>query len=251
MRIDLTQDTTFYVSPAGDDVNDGLAIDRPKRTLQAAWNDIRSNYDARGFQVKLKLADGTYTEGLRMSGNLVGALCLQIEGNPTAPFYTMIKPASGNAIWAEDGALLSVKNIGVGGGGYGFFARQHAIIDVERIVFDACGTALFADTQCHINSMGGHWIIGDMYSFVTADRASTVRLYGTSNIMKPVNIGYFVLSYRGSLVEFEDSPACGWSSLPYVTGLKYVVYRGGAFEANGKAMPGTEPGVNSGGSFYP
>lgn len=54
--------TTLYVSPNGDDNNDGRAETRSLRTLAAAWQRVPNDLEAAGSGYRIVMAAGTYPE---------------------------------------------------------------------------------------------------------------------------------------------------------------------------------------------
>lgn len=113
-RTVLTGPTTFYVSPAGADTNDGLTPATAWKTLQRAWNALQTQYDF-GLQiVTVKIADGTYTGGMNGTGVMLsqpGAGGLIFEGNMTTPANVLISPAAGNPFSAAYGACFTVQGM--------------------------------------------------------------------------------------------------------------------------------------------
>jgi len=105
-RIRLAATTNFYITPTGNDANNG-AIATPWLTLQHAYNYIQSNYDLSGQNVIVNVADGTYL-GITGNGPIVGqasALALQFRGNVSNPGNCIIADPNSYAF----GAAFSCK----------------------------------------------------------------------------------------------------------------------------------------------
>lgn len=262
-RTSFTADTTFYVDPAGDDARDCRSAATSCKTMQATWTKVLRDYDTRGYEVFMQLADGVYTSGLNIVDQPLGVHLLQINGNCTGTPYAanrsnvIVRPPSGTtAFWAQDTAILVVNCLRVEGAGViGFQARQHVIMDINWIDFGPLSVGMKATDHSIINFAGDNWISGGMSSFIQAFYHSHVRVTaGSTNIVKtPVSITYFVQSYSQSYVEFEGgSSFMNWQN---VTGNPYYVWRGGAFAANGIPVPGssTAGGTNVQGTgvIYP
>lgn len=69
VRTKLTADTTFYVRTDGSDSNDGSADTAGSAWLtpQHAYDSICENYDVGGFNVTIKIGNGTYTSSTATS----------------------------------------------------------------------------------------------------------------------------------------------------------------------------------------
>src|SRR5471030_2501257 len=77
-RILLTANATFFVSPTGNDSNNGLTTGTAFLTIQGAINALASGYDLCGFAVTVSVAAGTYA-GFSVVGPFTG----QASGNFT------------------------------------------------------------------------------------------------------------------------------------------------------------------------
>ena len=63
VRPKLTYAINYYVSPTGNDANDGLATATAKLTIQGAYNAIL-NWDLNGFPATINVANGTYAQAV-------------------------------------------------------------------------------------------------------------------------------------------------------------------------------------------
>lgn len=81
-RILAVRNMDFYVSPAGDDLNDGLTTATPKKTFSAIVNLMTCNYDFQSYAVGINLAAGVYTgETLFINNDLfVNAGNIYVQG---------------------------------------------------------------------------------------------------------------------------------------------------------------------------
>jgi hypothetical protein len=111
-RIDLTADTTFYVSMGGNDLTgDGLSPTTAWQTIQHAYDTVSNGYDTRGFNVKFQFADGGPYAPLSTVKPLVGQgsapECI-FQGNPDPALWRNV---------AVNGGGVAAFILGPGGGG--------------------------------------------------------------------------------------------------------------------------------------
>lgn len=109
-RRKLTANLDYWVSAAGSDSNNGLSALTPFLTIQKAI-DTLYKLDLNGFQVKIRVADGTYTTPVNMGAALVGEGSVVIEGNVTTPANVEITVTNGNCITVNNGAKLTVQGV--------------------------------------------------------------------------------------------------------------------------------------------
>ena len=62
IRIQLTGNTTFYVSTTGSDITGDGSIGAPWKTLQFAWDTICAAFDLQSFVATIQLDDGDYPD---------------------------------------------------------------------------------------------------------------------------------------------------------------------------------------------
>src|SRR5689334_17426354 len=113
MRTELTQDTTFYVAPAGSDSADGLTLATAWKTLQHAWDTLLSQYDLAGFRVTVQIGVGNGFYGVNCSGALLGSRgpsSLIFNGTP-GQGNTLIQPQIGCCFAASNGAAFTLQNV--------------------------------------------------------------------------------------------------------------------------------------------
>jgi len=90
------------------------------------------DYDFRGFDARMHLADGDYTSGLSISGHLVGAAHMQVVGNCENPQAVNVNPGDGTAFTAEYGGKLRVACVQVSGSSAkGFLSRTTGLLQMN------------------------------------------------------------------------------------------------------------------------
>lgn len=109
LRTQLTANRDYYVSPSGDDSQDGLSTGLAFATLQKAM-DVVSGLDLGIFDVTIHLADGSYADETLVSGAFVGSGIVQITGNTSAPRNCLIETA-GIPIKAQQGAKIRLQGV--------------------------------------------------------------------------------------------------------------------------------------------
>jgi hypothetical protein len=180
----LSADTTFYLSPTGDDANgDGTAA-HPWATPSSAYYTLQRSYHLAGHTVTLKLAPGTYNDSMQAYGPLVGQrpndpTGLVFEGDVSNPSSVMMNPASGFSFGGAYNVAFTVRGfkligwkgtisngieVGVGDEiGIG----MHAVISVANVVFTQAGNGfnhltaafdgqVYFDGDYTIEGGGGH-----------------------------------------------------------------------------------------------
>src|SRR5262245_46245321 len=74
LRKRATETLSFYVSPSGDDRNNGCLLETsPCQTPQHAYSQLMNDWDHAGYDPFIRLAPGTYPTGVHMAGQPVGS----------------------------------------------------------------------------------------------------------------------------------------------------------------------------------
>lgn len=257
LRFKLMQDTTFYVSPTGNDNNDGLTVSTPLLTGQAAWNKALT-IDLNNHNLTLKFADGTYTNPLYCTGAPLGANPngVTILGNVAQPSQVVFAPASGvSCITASLGGSIFVEGVSLTAHGVptsyqnmgaGLIAGNGGYITFTNVIFGQCDWA-------HIVGMGSGALVssnGNPY---------TIAGGGGSHILTSLGGD---CSVANSAVAITGTPAftqnfatadshgmmlvygCAFSGA--ATGSRFAVSTGGLIHTNGGGvnfLPGSVAGT--------
>ena len=250
-RTHVTEQTIFYVDPVkGDDENPCISDAQPCKTMQAAYEKMYDDYDFRGFDARLHLADGDYTSGLSISGHLVGAVHMQVVGNCENPQAVNVNPGDGTAFTAEYGGKLRVACVQVSGSGVtGFLSRTMGVLQVnfrsgDAVVFGDMpgGSSVVATDGGIVNISGAVVISGNaaIHWAVSSISQITVGAGTTYSITDRYAIDYFLHTTLNSVVSLGANVTFGG---PDPDGQKYIVTSGSRVSLNENVLPGTIPGT--------
>ena len=257
LRRQAVADFSLYVSPMGNDGNDGLSASTPLATIQRAWDLLQQSYDCRNFTVTIHLAAGTYTSGLMAGSPHHGAGAVQIKGDGSAN-GVIIAPTNGPAIYAIAGAVVSLSNLTLQpNSGHAIAAEFAASVGVQsNVIFGAIpnglGQHMVADRGGFIAVGSSYSVTGSAYTHVTAGQQGhvlfaqgiTVTISNTPNFSG----GFLCASTLG----YIEAPNLIWSGS--ATGPRYVVLTNAVLNTNGSGqtyLPGNAPGsVGAGGLYF-
>lgn len=259
-RLRLTAPITFYVSPTGDDNNDGLTIATAFASIGHAYNYIRDRLDLNGFQSFIQLEDGTYASAT-LQFPCIGPAPI-IQGNAADPTRTVVNGVSTPAITATAGAQVVVQNFtveGVGPGGdygavgAGLLASSNGVIVMRSgMHFGPCSSAHVASYHSGIVSCAG---VGVVYS-ITGSAQQHVLLDGGVVSIVGANISIapgvhfndaYVFATNGS--SWMDGYECNWTGT--ATGRRYNIINNAVVHGGGpNYFPGDQAGDASNGGIY-
>lgn len=107
----LTANTIFYVSPSGNDSNDGLTMATPWATITHAYTYIRDRIDGNGYSVTIQLMNGTHAAAYCAYPSV--SVIPVINGNNADPSQVTVNNPNGAAICAAQGGVVMVQNFTV------------------------------------------------------------------------------------------------------------------------------------------
>jgi hypothetical protein len=191
----------LYVNAlSGNDSYDGWSPASPKRTIQAAYEYARSEFDLNGHGMLIHLAP-TNVKYARVNavGGLVGAHIFHIQGDDDEPHSAIIEaPPHTNCINVQDGAGCVVSGIGLQGGvnSSGFLVRQNSLLDYQNIAFFAMGGAHVQVEDVAVASCTGpEWIWGDAAVHWSASGVAKLNVGYTVTIPNSTRtIGHFLMA---------------------------------------------------------
>lgn len=101
----LTGDITLYVSPSGNDANDGLTLGTTVRQIQRALELATNIYDTAGKTVTISIADGTYSG---IAADRMGSARVRMVGNGATPSNVVVAGGTGAPLTMVRNSILSV-----------------------------------------------------------------------------------------------------------------------------------------------
>lgn len=161
----ITSSAPFKVTTTGNDNNDCLGTGSGAcLTIQAAVNKGCDFVDG---GVTVDVADGTYTAGVALAKNCLGLNGIAITGNTSTPTNVVLSINSGYGFDARDKAILTVDGFTLTPSGSSVIAvncTQLAIIDLRHFTFHhmASGYMMVAADLCKINVGAGIAIVDNI-----------------------------------------------------------------------------------------
>jgi hypothetical protein len=258
-RLRLNGNTTFYVSPSGNDNNSGLSAATPWASLNHAYNWIRDRIDLNGYTVTVQLAHGTYSP-MAAVYPCVGPT-VRFIGEPTDPSLVTVYNPSGVAIYAQSSANLYLEGMtlraaGAAGayvpGGGGIDAVQASVL-INNIHFDVCSEFhMQADVGGFVGMSGNllpYQIIGGAHVHSVAKRGSAVTLTNAQVLIlnNPLFDVAFAYGINAATVD-----CVGYTATGTARGPRYRVDAAGVVQTltgNPNFLPGDAAGINNGGYY--
>lgn len=257
LRQQLSADTNFYVSAAGNDSNDGLTPGTAWATIQHAFDILVQYYDA-GFVYKMivNIGAGTFPGGI-INGGLIGVGFnnrVQVVGAGSST--TISTPLNFSGM-----AYATLTNFKMGGGAFDCVrSSDGAEVSIGANIEFMGVTGLAAHIYC---STGGIVTIGSPYT-ISGGAGAHYQAFGSGSLISiasGINItltgtpnftGSFVAANFQSLIALSGTPPTFIGS---ATGVRYnidnltLISSGGTISAT--YFPGSIPGVNNGhGAVY-
>jgi len=255
-RIKLTANLTLYVSPSGNDSNNGLTAGTPFATIQHAWNIATTMYDLAGWDIIIQLANGTYTAGLSATGVALGSTgpsgSVFINGNSGSPGSVIVNVSGGTCFFAETGAQFIVQNLTVEGGAGLAAIGAGSVIFYLNVIFGACSSGhISVSSNAYILCNGSYAISGSAPFHVLVqgggtfyvNTAVTVTLTGT-----PAFSSGFI-----DAATLAQATVAGMSFSGSATGPRYAVASNAIINTNGAGasyLPGSTVGSTATGGLY-
>lgn len=258
-RITLTAPLDLYVSPTGNDANDGLTVGTPMLTMLAAYNKACTRYSLNSYYVTIHLADGNYPATM-FEGPTLGpwdptGTPVRIVGNSTNPQNVNVTSTSGgSALGTLSGAYIlfdgmTVSSVG-GVNGAGIGASLGGISAFRNIHFGNCAVAqLYSGLGGQISAFGNYSIVGGAQAHALSDYgAILLEGYAATLTGTPNFSGGFASAEHGGLVAALSMTFTGAATGPrfYVTTNAVVDTASG----NANYFPGNAVGVQNTGGQY-
>jgi hypothetical protein len=260
-RIRLTAPATWYISPTGNDNNNGLTQATAWQTITKGYNYIRDHVDVAGFQTTLQLANGTYAAAT-CSFPVIGPAPI-ILGNAADASQVIVNNPNGPALVVWNGSTVVCNSFTVqaagpagdyGAVGSGILAGNGGVAILSNMRFGTCsqfhmdvrngGTITMGATgknytiagsaQSHMAALGGY--------IATADAA--ISISGTPAFSN----GYAFAAGGGAELD-----AWGCTFTGAATGTRYNGQRYATINTNGAGanyFPGNAAGTLTTGALY-
>lgn len=253
----LTGGTTYYVSPSGSDMNDGLSMATAFAKVQRAV-DAAAQINLRGFPLTIQIADGAYTESvvlraLQGTRSLTEGTSVALRGNPTTPTSVTITGTSGAAISASgsnvNGYLLDGLRLVAPTGGSAVLVSQGAQVTLVKLQVAGGARQLRAMEQGSLLATQATILVenGATEAFVMAEEVSYVSLR-SANITflagAAYGVGTFWAAHSSSIAFNPNTIFTGSANVSgprfNVTGVSSIVYPNGCGN-----LPGTVAGTTA------
>jgi hypothetical protein len=252
----LRANRTYYVRTDGSDSNTGLVDSSGGAflTIQKAI-DIASTLDISGFNLKIRIGDGTYTQTLLLK-EVVGyssAGSLVIEGDTTTPSNVVISVTSNNCFLAKNiNSTWDIQGVQLQTTTSGSCIRvENASIRFGSVAFGACAVGhIVCDTAAKIECIANYSIVGNaLYHWFL--NANTVLLCTSRTITLTGTPAFSVHFLRTSLGAIANIPVNTFSGS--ATGARYNALSNSAIEtaaAGASYLPGNASGTTASGGQY-
>lgn len=244
----LSGDLTLYVSPSGNDANDGLTVGSAVRQIQRAIDLSNNVYDTAGKTVSVVIADGNYSG---ISADRMGSARIDLVGNGTTPGNVVVAGGSGSPLSVVKNSVLSIYGMRVTGALPVQVSSSSTLVIAGQVdfanaasnaqIYTTYGGTVIATGNYSISSGAiQHVTAGTLGAFVST--GITITLIGT-----PAFSGQFVQANFGF---------AGMNAMTFVgsaTGQRYSSNNNGnIFTAGAGAnyFPGNIAGSTSNGGIY-
>jgi hypothetical protein len=274
--------TTIFIATTGSAANDGLTSSTPVDNLQTAWNLLSNNFDTNGFNVTLKLADGTYPvakyvlsgwitgqtagNGQRLSAS--DSSSVNIVGNITTPANVFLQ---GNAdlgiINVMSGARVSIQGVKMQQSALGYCVYVWQAFASTQYIDCAQGGENHLTTQTggYLEIYSPYTVSGGANSHCLAGQGGNIQFLGHNLAQDTILIAAPLLNFPSgyaasqsgyvqvSVADFYGGPggAVGTTNAPH-----YACILNGVIDTGGLGVdyfPGNSPGsdhTNTGGIYH-
>ncbi len=258
-RIWATGNVVLYVRPGGNNFNTGLENTDASAfaTVQGAITYAYINYDMRGYELRIRVADGTYVaDQYTFLQTPVGAAAYAneslsggcvIEGNVSTPGNVIIATTF-TSYGSGTQWLITGVRVNDSGTGYLFYALSNGYIRVGKVVLsDASVAFAYANFAGTIEFTGSIEVVGNTVYGLLAAVGGQILGYGPSIVFTGSrSVTVFAVANVQSLISW---------SIPYsgsVTGIRYSVSNNSSITTGGGGasfLPGDSAGSADAGTF--
>jgi hypothetical protein len=250
----LTAPRTYFVSPAGSNLNDGLTPGTAFLTPQRAVDVVFGALDLAGFNVDIQLADSTAYAGVDIASPQVGAGLVTLRGNAVTPANVRLTHAGAGgpgselfgAVAARAKVRLHVRDVEVRSttSGNGLFAQSGGHITYENVDFGSCVGAqvLATGPGSFIQATGNYRITGGAGQHYNGNALGEVRVQGRTVTL----VGTPAFSSAFARADFSGLITANGNTYSGVaTGQRYLAEQNGVIVTFGgaNAFPGNVAGI--------
>lgn len=252
----------FYVSPSGNDGNDGLTVGTPWKTILHATLTVLNNYIGPNATAQINIAAGTYTISVSDgSGAFLGTPSnwsqINYVGDPVTPSNVIIDGSlltNGQAFYIGQNSAgvyvgvngFQIQNFG-GGKGRGFNCQTPTGTFVPKNIIFAGGIDLCFGIEGGFVEMGGPITYSGTNSQGVYANGSFVDFNGVNVTFSSAKFSYAFLSAdRNAVINYLPGTVTGISS---GAGVPYYISDGATIETTGGVVGTTGVGINFGGWF--
>lgn len=260
-RTRLTANQTFYVSPTGNNSNNGLTPATAWADPSFAYATIQEFWDLAGYTATVQLANGTYSGLYANHGVANGQIAF--VGNTSDPSQVVINGSNSPAISANLGAFIYVDSVTVTAtgssglynpGGAGLLTWNAAIF-FKNVHFGVCQQAhIYSEWAGMISIWGG---VGTAYTIVGG---ATWHVLSSDNSIIDVAGANVTLvgtpNFSGAFASVAQNGVLGALGNTFTggaTGPRYAASTNGVIQTGGGGpnyFPGNAAGSTSYGGQY-
>jgi hypothetical protein len=278
VRIRLTGDLTFYVSPTGNDTTGDGTQAKPFATMQNAYQVAWTNYDGNGHNLYLILLPGTHTSGLGLFVRPVGFYGINVQSVYTNGHYSasttivnatgpnMFGAGGGNCFLVSDGVRLNLRGLTLGApGGSNTISQQTGnclwvgnngiAVIAEEMVFGASGGSHMLVQNGIVAVLASYTITGSAPAHIIAAENGQVNINGagtpgmTCTLVGTINFST-AFAWLG---QWSYTAIINVTFVGSATGPKYTLTTGSLLSVNGAGvnyLPGTPNSGTLSNAYY-
>ena len=248
-RILLAANTTFYVSPSGNDSNSGLTSGSPWATIQHAVNVINAAYDLGGHTATISCADGTYTGTVTVSTPFTGGGSVVIQGDVATPANCIVSVTAANAFTVSNAVVYLqgfeiAATISGGAGGVGLQVSEGGTCFYQNIAWGACWNHVQAENGGYARMAGACSIVAGATYHGLAYGPGTIDLQNgafTLTGTPAMSTTFLQAGGSGGVVTCQNMSFSGSGS-----GSGWIAEYGGFIDTNGTSGNITGAGFSAG-----
>lgn len=250
MREILTSTRDYYVSPSGDNSNDGLTSETPFLQPSFALRFVRDELDLHGFGVTVNLADGLYSDAVLLQSRWVGDGSVTLKGNGPSVCQFVVP---NNAIALTDGARLSVDGMKLSTTiGSCLFVSYGAVVKFSNLEFGSAAVSHVDAGEGSIAVATGNYKIsgGGVSHMHGHGNCRLIAVNRVVDILNPVTFSAYFLGLANSSAAMQGMTFNGKSN---VTGKPHYVHYNSTLLTMSSApltyLPGNQTGFVDAATF--